>query len=127
MASLTTIDGSQISFDPTAVTAVADRDADAGDAVTTVYGLTGGRVRIVESVHAFLHRIGVEANFGKLTRPNGTFVWINCKAATAVRPPLEGEYGPNAHAVVSVGTLTQAVQESPADVTKVVRAHHGSL
>ena len=127
MASLTTVDGSQISFDPSAVTAVADRDADTGDAVTTVYGLTGGRVRITESVHAFLRRIKVEANFGRLTRPNGTFVWINSKAVISVRPPQDGEYGPDIHAVVSVGTLTQAVKQTPAEVARIVKAHHGNL
>jgi hypothetical protein len=127
MASLTTVDGSQISFDPTAVMAVADRDADTGDAVTTVYGLTGGRVRIAESVHAFLHRIKGEANFGRLTRPNGTFVWINCKAVISVRQPLDGEYGSDVRAVVSVGTLTQAVQQTPAEVERIVKTHHGSL
>lgn len=127
MANLTTIDGLQISFDPSALMAVADHDADTGDAVTTVYVLTAGRVRIAESVSAFLHRIKVEANFGKLTRPNGTLVWINCKAVSAVRPPLEDEYGPSAHAVVSVGTLTQAVRETPAEVARIVKAHHGNL
>jgi hypothetical protein len=127
MASLNTIDGLHISFDPSAVTAVADHDADTGDAVTTVYGLAGGRARIAESVHAFLRRIKVEANFGKLTRPNGTLVWINCKAVSAVRPPLQDEYGPDVRAVVSVGALTQAVKETPADVVRIVKALHGSL
>ena len=126
MASLTTTDGLQISFDPSGVTAVADHD-DAGDAVTTVYGITGGTLRIAETVDGFLKRIGVDANFGKLTRPNGTFVWINCKAVSTVRPPLQGEYGASVQAVVSVGSLTQAVQEMPAAVTQIVKAHNGNL
>jgi hypothetical protein len=62
-----------------------------------------------------------------LTRPNGTFVWINCKAAVSARPPLDGEYGPSVHAVVTVGTFTQAVQETPADVARIIKAHHGKL
>jgi len=127
MADLTTTDGSTVHFDPGAVTAVADHDADTGDAVTTVYGLSAGLYRIGEAVDGFLTRIGVAASFVRLTRLDGTFIWANVKAVQTVRTPLVDEYGPQAQAVVAIGSLTQAVTQTPDEVKQIVNAQGGKL
>ena len=127
MADLITMDELQFHFDPGAVTAVADHDADTLQAVTTVYGLTDGRVRIAESAEGFLTRIGVGSSFAKLTRVNGTFIWVNCAAVTVVRSPVPDEYPPSARAIVLVGGLTQAVKETPFEVKQAVNARGGKL
>ncbi len=127
MADLTTIDGLQFHFDPSAVTAVADHDADTMRAVTTVYGLSDGRVRLAESPEGFLARIGVAQSFVRLTRPNDTFIWVNCTAVSVVRSAPHDQFPVTANALVTVGTLTQAVRESPGEVKQLVNAHGGKL
>lgn len=127
MADLTTIDGLQFHFDPSAVTAVADHDADTLQAVTTVYGLTDGRVRLAETPEAFLARIGVAQSFIKLTRPNDTFVWVNCTAVTVIQSPPPDQYPAAAKSLVTVGGLVQAVKETPGEVKQAVNAHGGKL
>ncbi len=127
MADLTTTDGLEFHFDPSAVTAVADHDADTLQAVTTVYGLSDGRLRIAESPEGFLKRIGITQSFAKLTRPNGMFIWINCTAVAVLRPPPRDQYPASAHTLVTVGALTQAVQESPTQVKQIVNEHGGKL
>jgi hypothetical protein len=127
VAELTTIDGLQFHFDPGAVTAVADHDADTLQAVTTVYGLTDGRVRLAETPEGFLARIGVASSFVRLTRPNDTFIWVNCAAVTVVCSPPADQYPVAAKALVTVGTLTQAVRETPGAVKEAVNARGGRL
>ena len=127
MADLTTIDGSQFHFDPSAVTAVADHDADTLQAVTTVYGLMDGRLRLAEDAEQFLGRIGVAQFFAKLTRVNDTFIWVNCRAVAVIRSPLPDEYPAAINTVISVGTLTQGVKETLAQVKVAVNSHGGKL
>ena len=126
MASLTTIGGTEFHFDPSALLAVADRAADSEEAVTTVYGLTAGWLETGESADGLLQRIGVSGTFAKLTRPDGSAVWVNCKAVAVVRPSSEDE-DPAARAVVSVGTLNQAVKETSSQVAEAVNDRGGSL
>ena len=127
MADLTTTDGLQLHFSPDAVTAVADHDADTLQAVTTVYGLMAGQVKVGEGAEEFLRRIGVAKSFAKFTRLDDTFIWINCTAVTVIRSPIPDEYSPLARAVVSVGSLTQAVKETLVHVKQMVNAHGGKL
>jgi hypothetical protein len=127
VADLTTTDGQQISFDPAAVAAVADRDADTGAAVTCVYGLSPGVVKIPEPVSAFLGRLGIVGKFARLTRPDGSPVWIDAAAVSLLRAPLPGEYPPNAKCVIRAGALTQAVTEDPATASAAIQASGGHL
>ncbi len=127
MADLTTLDGLQFHFDPSVVTAVADHDADTMRKVTAVYGLSDGQVRIAESPEGFLARIGVAQSFVRLTRPNGTFIWVNCTAVSVVRSAPPDQFPATARALVTVGTLTQAVREAPLEVKQLVNAHGGKL
>ncbi len=126
MASLTTIDGTEFHFDPSALLAVADHAADSGEAVTTVYGLTAGWLETRERADGLLQRIGASGTFAKLTRPDGSAVWVNCKVVSVVRPSTEEE-DPAAHAVVSVGTLNQAVKETTTQIAEAVNDRGGSL
>ena len=53
MASVTTVDGIQVTFAPKGVLAPADHDANTGMAITCVYGVTKEALRISESATAF--------------------------------------------------------------------------
>lgn len=121
MASLTTTNGTKYSFDPAAVIAVT------GTASATVFGIAAGELQIAETPAAFLARIGVAANFTALTRPDDSPILINCKAVSSVRSPVEDEYPESANAVISLGSLTQAVEETPDQVTRAIASHGGSL
>jgi len=127
VADLTTLDGLHFHFDPSVVTAVADHDADTLQAVTTVYGLTAAPVRIAATPHGFLARIGVAPSFVRLTRPDDTFVWVNCTAVTVVHSPPPDLYPGTTRSLVSVGGLVQAVKETPGEVKRAVNAHGGKL
>ena len=127
MADLTTIDGLQFSFTPDAVIAVTDHDAVTGQAVTCVFGITPYPLRINETVDGFLARIGVNGDFAQLTRPNGSPIWICAKAVSALCAPLPGEYVDGVQSVISLGSMTQGVEEAPAAVKAAVNAHGGKL
>jgi hypothetical protein len=127
VADLTTTDGQQISFDPAAIVAVADRDANTGNAVTCVYGLSPGIVKIDETVAAFLGRLGIAGKYAKLTRPDGSPVWINATAVSVLRAPLANEYPPVVKSVLRAGSLTQAVTQGPSIVKAAIEASGGHI
>lgn len=127
MATLTTVEGAQIDFRPDAVVAVADRDAITRAAVTCVYGIANSAVHISEPVAGFLGRLGVEGKFARLTRADGAPIWINGAAVTTLRSPLPDEYVATVNTVISVGSFTQGVEESPAAARAAINAHGGSL
>jgi hypothetical protein len=127
MANLTSIGGIQFVFDPAAIVAIADRDADTGEAVTVVYGLTAGQLRVPESVQGLLNRLGLSQKFAKLTRPNNTSVWMSGQGVKVARQPLAHEYSPPVQSVVSAGDLTQGVTENLGQVRQAVNASGGSL
>jgi hypothetical protein len=114
MAELTTVDGHQFVFDPTSVSAVADRDPTTGTAATCIHGLTPNVVRIHETVAGFLDRLAIAGRFARLTRPDHSPIWINGALVRFLRAPLPGEYPANVKAIVSVDSLTQAVTEDVA-------------
>lgn len=124
MADLTTTDGETISFDPAAIVAVADRDVNTGVAVTCLYGLSPGIVKIAKPVAGFL---GIAGKFVKLTRPDRSPVWINAGAVSLLRAPQPGEYPPDARSVVRAGSLTQAVTQDPAIVKAAIEASGGHI
>jgi hypothetical protein len=122
MATLTTVDGVEIHFNPDGLAVIAP---DPNGAV--VYGVTHGAVRISEGPAVFMARLAATAKFARLTRPDGSLVWISGAAVSSLRAPLAGEYPQNAHAVVFTGALTQAVQEAVATVLAALNAHGGKL
>jgi hypothetical protein len=127
MATLTTVDGFQITFSSKAVSAITDHDGSTGQAVTCVYGITMGVLDISEAVQAFMKRLGVTKNFAQLTRPNGSPVWINGSSVSSIRAPLPNEYVAGVNTVISAGSLTQGVEETLADVTTAINAYGGDL
>ena len=116
MPSLTTVDGLKFTFSSKTVIVIADHDASTNEAVTCVYGIDDGVLKISESVLGFLHRLGIVGNFAMLTRPNGTAVWINRSCVSAVRAPLpddviaDNPFKPNA--LVYTSALIQRVKET---------------
>ena len=127
MADLTTVDGAQITFKPDAVVAVTDHDANTGVAETCVYGITKGVLHIAEPVIGFLQRIGVTANFAQLTRPNGSPIWINGASVSSLRAPQPDEYVAGVNTIISAGSLTQGVTETPATAKAAINVHGGKL
>jgi soluble lytic murein transglycosylase-like protein len=63
----------------------------------------------------------------KLTRPDGTPVWIDGGAVSFVRGAFPGEYGPGVQSVVTVGRMNQAVREPLAQVRAAIRARGGGF
>ena len=127
MATLTTVDGMQITFAAKAVSALTDHDGATGAAVTCVYGVTKGVLHINESVQAFMTRLKITKNFAQLTRSNGSPVWINGSAVSSIRAPLPNEYVAGVNTVVFAGSLSQGVTESLAAVTSAINNHGGDL
>ena len=127
MAELTTEDGFQYSFAPGAVVAVTNHDAVSGKAATFVYGIAPAPLEIGETMDGFLARIGVAADFVRLTRPDGSPIWVCGAAVASLRAPLPGEYADGVRAVITVGGLTQGVDEDAAAVKAAIDAHGGRL
>jgi len=127
MATLITTDGIQITFVAKAVSALADHDASTGEAVTCVYGIIENVLRISESVESLMTRLRITDNFAKLTRPNGSPVWINEAAVSSIRAPLPNEFVAGVNTVVFVAGLAQGVAEPPQDVTTSINDRGGGL
>jgi hypothetical protein len=106
---------------------IADHDASTGEAVTCLYGLTNGTLKINKSVQDFMSRVRIKANFAQLTRANGSPVWINGSVVSTVRTPLQNEYVAAVNAVVFTSALTRGVRESPSNATSALNAHGGEL
>lgn len=127
MADLTTVDGFRYSFEPGAVVAVTDRAVETGAAVTCVYGLTPAPLRIAETVDGFLARIGVSAGFVRLTRADGSPIWVCAAAVSSLRAPLPDEYADSVRAVITAGGLTQGVEEEPDAARAAIDSRGGKL
>jgi len=127
MPTLTTTDGIQITFVAKVVSALTDHDASTGEAVTCVYGITNGLLRISESVQAFMTRLKITKNFAQLTRANGSPIWINGCAVSSIRAPLPDEFVAGVNTVVFADGLMQGVKETPADVATSINGHGGEL
>jgi hypothetical protein len=82
---------------------------------------------IVEPVDAFLARLGITAKFAKLTRPNGSPVWVSGAAVSSARAPLPDEYVGGINAVLFTGSLTQGIKESLVAAIAELDAHGGKL
>ena len=127
MADLTTTDGTRHPFHPQAVAMVTDHDPVTGQAVTCVYGLTPAPLKIAEAPQAFLDRLGMGLSFAILTRGNGSPAWMNAPAVTAIWAPMPGQYVATVKAVITVGPLTQGVEEDPQAARALINARGGNL
>ena len=132
MPSLTTIDGLKFTFSSKTVAVVADHDAATNELVTSVYGVGKGMLRIRESVLNLLNRLGIIGKFAKLTRPNGTPVWINASSVSAVRAPIPDDVFPDQegavyNAFVITSAITQGVRETLDQAAALLRDHGGDV
>ncbi len=127
MATLTTLGGAVITFNPSAVSAISDRNDTTGQAATCVYGVAAAPLMIAETVQDFMQRLKIAQAFAQLTRPDGRPVWINGSAVSMLRSPHAGEYAPAVSSVITVGSLTQGVTEQPAQAIAALNAHGGNL
>lgn len=126
MVKLTTTASEAIDFDPAAVTAVSDRDADTGEAVTCVFGLAVGVLRTQEPVPALLERLHLAAAFARHA-PGRRLHLVRGQGGGFGACAVEGEYVSSVRAVVSAGALTQGVTQTPEEVRRLVDAHGGAL
>jgi hypothetical protein len=68
--------------------------------------------------------LGNSCNF---TKADGSSLSVDCADVSGVRAPLEAEYLPNVHAVLSVGRALETVRESADAVRRTVLAHGGHV
>jgi len=127
LATLTTLGGDVITFNPSGVSTVADHNDTTGEAATCVYGINNSPLMIAETVQGFMERLGIASSFAKLTRPNDWPVWIRASAVSALRAPAPGEYAAAVKTVIVAGSLTQGVKETPTQVTAALNATGASL
>ena len=73
------------------------------------------------------HRIGSSRNLARLTRPDGTAVWLDAAAIVSIRRALAGEYAPGVQSVIGVGRLRQGVRENISAATAIIRNHGGGI
>ncbi|TWB35793.1 hypothetical protein [Nitrospirillum pindoramense] len=99
-----------------------------GPGGTMLAGL-GEAVTTAEAPDALLLRLGLGADFARLTRPDGSPLWVRGSSVSLVRPPLPTEIPPGgtAKATLVVGGGHQTVAEDVAAVLSAVNAHGGSL
>jgi hypothetical protein len=127
MATLTTLGGATIVFDPSAVDAIADHNDTTGETATCIYGLNVSPIMTAESVQAFMQRLNMAPSFAQLTRPDGRPVWIRGSLVSMLRAAHAGEYAPTVQTVIVVGSLTQCVGETPLQAIAALNAHGGCL
>lgn len=127
MPQLATLEGTRFYFNVAAVTAVADSDADTGDKVTTVYGLSGGRLRIGGSPEQFLQSVHATDKFIKLTRLDNSHVWISAPAVAVIHSPVDSEDDETANCVIPLGGTRFAVKEALDEVRRLLNTHGGAL
>lgn len=127
MATLTTTGGAVITFNPSNINAIADHNDTTGEAVTCVYGVDNAMLMVAETVQDLMQRLGIEAAFAQLTRPNGSSIWISGSSVSLLRAPTPGMYASTVKTVISSGALTQGVRETPAQATTALNAHGGHL
>ncbi|HEX3755710.1 MAG TPA: lytic transglycosylase domain-containing protein [Rhizomicrobium sp.] len=61
----------------------------------------------------------------KFTRPDGTPIWVDSSKVSGLRAAVPGEYGRSVGAVVQIGGKQQAVRETVATASQLLRDHGG--
>lgn len=127
MATITTVDGTRILFDPDGISAITDRDAQTGIDGTVVYGVMPQGLRITESVDVLLQRLNLVSAFAKLSQADGSAVLIGGKSVGAAREAFAGEYEPAVRTVVFAGSSTHAVREQLDQAQQAINRAGGRL
>lgn len=126
MAELVTTGGLKIFFDSSTVSAVSDH-SETGVPVTCVFGIAKIPLEIAENVQHFLGRLSVDKKFAKLSRPDGTQIWIDGSAVSSLRAAIPGEYVASVRSVLTVGDITHGVYEDVSTAVESINAHGGNL
>jgi hypothetical protein len=111
MPTILTSSGVSVIFDPSAIFALAETDADSGDEVTCVYGILPAAIQIKDKVGDFLASLGIAGKFSQLTRPDGSKIWIRGNAVTYLTPPVSGDSPDSVNTIVGIGSFTQGIRE----------------
>lgn len=127
MADLTTVEGLRVLFDPAAIAAIAGADLQTGMAAAVIYGLAPEGLTVAESTDALAQRLNLAASLAKLTRPDGSPIWITGKSVSVARQPSSMEYGAAVRSVIFAGALKQAVRETLDDVKQTINRVGGNL
>jgi len=61
------------------------------------------------------------------TRPDGSSIYLDCTQVHAIRAPLIDEYAPEVKSVLTVGNVSQGVQETEEAARAVVLSHGGKV
>lgn len=120
MAMLTTVDQVQYYFDPKGIVALSDHDPSTGKAVTCVYGISTAYLHIGESVQQFMTRLKIAANFGQVTRADGSPLWINTSTVTSIRSRVSTDPA-GVNSVLVAGPITQSIREMPAAAASILQ------
>ena len=127
MADITTVQGLRVLFDPGAISAISAGDQQTGAAAAVIYGLGPKGLTVGESTDALVQRLNLASLLAKLTRPDGSPVWINGKSVSVARQPAPLEYAAEVHAVIFAGALEQAVRETLDEVRRAINRVGGNL
>ncbi len=103
MVAITSLEGGRaLEVEDAAISALAGpRRRDVGHH-TYVFGATPAPLATAEPIESLLARLNPRPPFAKLTRPDGTPIWVRGASITAIRPPLDVER-PDPPAVVKLG------------------------
>ena len=117
MTDITIVSGVQYTIDPDAIETITDQD-EHGAPGTYLHGVTKGVLEIPDPVDEFLAKIATK--FAKLTRVNGSAVWINVDAVSALGPAAN--LSPAARAKIWVGSSAEPVTETLAAAKTAINA-----
>ncbi|TWB24661.1 hypothetical protein FBZ89_101287 [Nitrospirillum amazonense] len=133
MAEIKTSAGTTIHIDAGGITTLVGGPpgtASGGTAsgATALDGLAEG-VTTAEAPDALLARLGLTPDFARLTRPDGSALWVRGAAVSLLRQPLPTETPPGGtgKATLLVGGAHQTVAEDIAAVLAAVNAAGGRL
>ncbi|MEC4594079.1 MULTISPECIES: hypothetical protein [Nitrospirillum] len=123
MAEIKTSAGTTIHIDAGGISTLVG-----GPSGTALGGLAEG-VTTAEAPDALLARLDLVQDFARLTRPDGSALWVRGSAVSLLRPPLPTETPPGGtgKATLLVGGSHQTVAEDVAAVLAAVNACGGQL
>ena len=131
MATLTNLNGVEITFNPAGIVAISDHDDSTGEPHTLIFGIADGRTLTAEGVDEFMGRLNLANEFAKLTRPDGWPVWIRAAAVSIVTAALPSDASlptkKPIKSIVRAGSLRQAVAETPGEAIAALNARGAKL
>src|SRR6201995_5026675 len=113
MIAIRALDGTEVAVNENTVTLVAGPYPHDPGQHTYVHGVDRGVLVTAENAAGLVARLGADPPLMKLTRRDGSPVWIKRSAVSEIRAPIATErQGRGAvKAVVVIGDLRQAVRE----------------